>query len=79
MLHVNFFQYTSEYKAIHGTSQSSVGGRRAECRTKKFVWQIIDVCVGFIEQVNIASFISELARFIHVVCIKESFQALDNV
>ena len=33
----------------------------------------------FIKQVNIASFISKLARFIHVACIKESFQALDNV
>ena len=37
------------------------------------VEQKIYVCVGFIEQVNIASFISELACFIRVACIKESF------
>ena len=37
MLRVKFFKYTSEYKAIHETAQSSVGGRRAECRAKKFV------------------------------------------
>ena len=37
MLRVNFFQYTSEYKVIDGTAQSSIGGQRAECRAKKFV------------------------------------------
>ena len=43
--------------------------------SKKFVQQIIDVYVVSVEWGNTASFTSELAGFICIVC---SYQALNN-
>ena len=59
-------------------SYVSDSGRMAECRAKNLCNGLSMFTPFSVEWGNSASFTSELADFLHVICRKESYQTLNN-